>query len=223
MSENVEIEVESEVEEGKEVVDIELTEEQLDAILESLEESSVEDVDNKLFQNRYIYLNSGIEPETINEIVPIIHYYNLIDDQAGLEGEDRNDFITIYLNTQGGCVYSALNLYEEIKASRTPIKIILSGIAMSAGLVLFLATPHREMKDTATLLYHQARAEGLGGTIEDIERINYEFKRLQRICDELILKETSVTQKQLNKYNGKIKDWYIGKTEALKYGFIKED
>lgn len=203
---------------------IELTEEQLDAILAELgefEEDRLDDVPDKLFNERYIYLNGSIEPETIDEIVPMIHYYNSKDDNEEIPISKRKH-IKLFLNTQGGCVYSTLNIYEEIKASKTPIEIVLSGIAMSGGLILFLSSPYRSMKDTATLLYHEARTDHLGGTIEEIERTNFEFKRLQKMCDELIVKETKVTQKQLNKYKGKVKDWYIGKSDALKYGFISQ-
>lgn len=208
---------------GSDAVDIELTQAQLDEILEELgdKKDTLDDVPDRLFQDRNIYINSVIEPETIDEIVPLINYYNMMDDLHEIPVDERT-FIKIRLNTQGGCAYSALNIYEEIKASKTPVKMILSGVAMSAGVILFLSTPHREMKETATLLYHEGRSETSGGTIQEMERINVEFKRLQRIYDNLIIEETNITQKMLNKYNSKVKDWYINKSDAVKYGFVKK-
>lgn len=199
---------------------IEISEEEYALLMENLKKESVDDVEDVLFGERVIYLNDEVTTSTIDEIVPLIHYYNIRDNKAKLNPSEREP-LKIYINTRGGCLYSGLYISEEIQNSITPIITICNGIAMSAGLLIFLSSKDRRMGETATLLYHEARADNMGGTLVEIERIGYEFHRLQKIVDDIVVRETNVTQEVLDEHKGKINDWHLGKQEALKYGFIR--
>lgn len=213
MSENVE----------REVVDIELTEEQLDAILDELDGTeSIEDVNDVLFESRHIYINDVITSELANEISALVHYYNLTDERNEVELEDR-DCIKVILNTDGGCLHSSILIAQELRASKTPVKTICSGKAYSGGLLIFMSVSDREIGEFSELMYHEARTGeyGISGTFVEVNRSMKNFDRLQRVYDKLVTEGSNITQKQLNKYKNNVSDWFIDKEEAIELGVVK--
>lgn len=217
MSENVE---ESK---SKEIVDIELTEEQLDAILNELDETeSIEDVEDVLFESRYIYINDVIDSNLANQIVSLVHYYNLTDKREGIDIPDR-ETIKVMLNTDGGCLHSSILIAQVLRASETPVKTVCNGKAYSGGLLIFMAVPDREVGEFSELMYHEARTGeyGISGTFVEVGRSMKNFDRLQKVYDKLVIEGSNITQKQLNKYKNNVSDWFIDRDEAIELGIIK--
>lgn len=213
MSENVE----------REIVDIELTEEQLDAILDELDETeSIEDVADVLFESRHIYINDVITSELANEIVSLVDYYNLTDEKNDVSDDERVD-IQIVLNTDGGCLHSSILIAQTLRASRTPVKTICNGKAYSGGFLIFMAVQNREFSEFGEAMYHEARTGeyGIAGTFVEVNRSMKNFGRLQGIYDKLVIEGSNITQKQLNSYKNKVADWFIDKDEAIELGIVK--
>lgn len=118
-------------EEMKEIVDIELTEEQLDAILDGMEADTIDDVEDVLFEERVIYLSGAVDGDMSANIIPLIHYYNLQDDKNGLADDERVP-IKIFIDSEGGELYRGFNLLSSIERSETPVWTYLEGsIGMS--------------------------------------------------------------------------------------------
>lgn len=213
----------SEEKQRYETVDLELTEEQLDAILDGMEADTIEDVEDALFQNRHIYINDIIDSNLANEITTLIHYYNLTDERNEIDVSDR-ETIKVILNTDGGCLHSSILIAQVLRASKTPVKTICNGKAYSGGLLIFMSVPDREIGEFSELMYHEARTGeyGISGTFVEVNRSIKNFDRLQRVYDKLVIEGSNITQKQLNKYKNAVSDWFIDKEEAIKLGIVKK-
>lgn len=215
------------VDENDDVDVLEITEAELEAILEAYggaEEESIEDVEDVLFRDRTLYLHGEInEEETVSNIIPLIHYYNIRDRQDELSQDERIP-IRLHINSDGGCLHSSLLIAQEIRLSETPVITICNGKAFSGGLMIFMASKHREMAEFGQLMFHEARTGGYGvtGTLKEIGRSVDYYDKLQKFYDQLMMEDTKITQEQLDEHKGKISDWFIGKDEAVELGIVKE-
>jgi ATP-dependent Clp protease protease subunit len=131
---------------------------------------------------------------------------------------DVNKPISCYISTPGGCVASALLMYDSIKSCSCPIVTIGTGRVMSAG-ILLLAAGQRGMRfvtENTRLLMHQI-SSGMFGPISDMEASLAETKELQNIFYGLLSKETGVPTKTIMKDIGTT-DLYMSAEQAVKYG-----
>lgn len=126
--------------------------------------------------------------------------------------------ISVYINTVGGDVSSALLMYDAIKCVSCPVICIGTGRVMSAGLLLLAGGQHgmRFVTENTRLLMHQI-SSGMFGTIGDMETSLTESRELQKIFYGLLSKETGVSVKTLMKDIEK-GDFYMSAAEAVKYG-----
>ena len=75
------------------------------------------------YDNRILLLNDDISDNLIENCIIYILKWNQAD--KGLSTKDRKP-ITIYINSGGGDSIIAMQLVDVIKASMTPIKIVLT-------------------------------------------------------------------------------------------------
>ena len=111
-------------------------------------------------KNRVINIISDVTEELLDKEAQIIRW-NKEDEKNGVPVEDRKP-ITIRLYTYGGDANACLSFIDVMKLSKTPIKMVCMGIAMSAGALIFVSAPKgsRYITKHATILFH----EGSGGT-----------------------------------------------------------
>lgn len=198
----------------------ELEEENLllqEAILELAGETNIEEVENELFKNRYLYIHDEISQDTLSQISPIIDYYNLEDE--GLPKNERMP-IKIKIGTYGGEAYEALAIIDAIEASVTPVHAHVEGKSMSAGLFIWASAHKRSMGKRAVMMYHQIQLNGIGGTLQQVKKQIKEFERMQNILDELLNKRLNLSKKFLKKLNKKNEDWYIDYNMAKEFEMI---
>lgn len=195
------------------------SEDMLEEVVKSIEEGKTfdEKLEETLLEDgRIIYLHDDISEEMVNNTVPLIHYFNEVDKTIP---EDEREEIKIYINTDGGCVYSSMLIAQEIKNSVTPIKTVVNGRAYSGGLMIFMSSKNRELGSMGQLMYHEARY-GTQGTTSQVGRFSENVSRLQKYYDNIVMDGTKVTQEMLDEHKGKVSDWFIDKEEALELGIV---
>ena len=206
----------------KEIIDIELTEEQLDAILDGMEADTVEDVEDALFQQRTIYLSGAVDGDMSAHIIPLIHYYNSQDDKENIEPERRKP-IHIFIDSEGGELYRGFNLLSTIERSKTPVWTYLEGsIGMSMSFVLFLSGERRFMSRFGNLMYHELRAASDVQTLAEMKNTVRHYDRLQDKMDNYIVERTNIPLKKLRDQRKKNLDWYIDYDVAKRYGVFTD-
>lgn len=167
---------------------------------------------------RTIYLNDQISVETVEKVVPLIHLFNREDE--GLEDSEKIP-IKIYVNTVGGELYNGAVIQAAMENSKTPVHTYLEGgIAMSMGLILFLAGDVRFMSKRSHLLFHELRSGSDTSTLAEMKNTIKHYSNLQDKLDEFIVSRTTIPLKKLKKQRKKNLDWYIDFDTAKKYSMF---
>ena len=111
---------------------------------------------------------------------------------------DPQEPISIYLDTVGGSIYSALLIHDIIKISACPIEIIGCGKVFSAG-ILILAAGDKGMRyvtQNTRCMIHQV-SSGFSGSLSEINTTMNEIKYLQNKYADLLVKYTKMSKKQI--------------------------
>src|SRR5215204_113089 len=82
------------------------------------------DIYSRLLSERIIFLGQPIDDEIANSIVAQLMH---------LESDDPDKDISIYVNSPGGSLSSALAIYDAMRFVGPDIQTICFGIAMSGG------------------------------------------------------------------------------------------
>lgn len=169
-------------------------------------------------KERRIILNEDIMPSVMDTVAMQIKRFNFEDE--GKPIEERKP-IELHINSYGGSVYDGFGIVNAIVTSKTPVHAYCDGYAMSMGLAIFAAAHKRFAAPYSTFMYHEISTMVYGKN-EEIERVTVENKRLQKMYDSLILKNSNLTQKQLDSKRKQLKDWYFGAEDAKSFGLVHE-
>ena len=217
VNETVDIEKEEHVEV------LELTDEQLDALLNGADDiDPLDKVDRTLFDERIIYLTGEVNEQMVNNVVPMVHYYNALDDKYEIPIEDRSP-LKVYVNTGGGELYNGTAIQAAFEGSKTPIHTYAQGaVQMSMGLIIFLAGHKRFMSRHANFLYHELRSGMDVNTLAEMNNLVRHYSNLQDKMDKYIVERTKIPMKRLKNQRKKNLDWFIDFDTAKKYEMFDE-
>jgi len=142
-----------------------------------------------------------------------------LEQMTALEYLDSSRLITIYIDTYGGNVDSAMLIYDAIRICRCPISTIGIGKVMSAGSLILAAgdAGQRFITKNARVMIHQISG-GTGGPLTDMENDLKEVARLQDQYATLLASHTNNTKKKVIE-DIKV-DKYMTADEAKKYGIV---
>lgn len=161
-------------------------------------------------ENRVIHLFDDIGAETTGMVVKGI--------QLMLAKNKERD-IDIYINSFGGCPYSAFGLYNFIRTLKTvTINTYNIGCAMSAGSIIFMSGDNRYMYEDTVFMFHSV-ASGVDGKLFEIVTEAEECKKIQQQMCAIYAKHTNKTEKQwasLLKHENK----FYRSDIAVEYGII---
>ena len=170
------------------------------------------DIYSRLLKERIIFLGTPINDEIANLMMSqLIH----------LEGEDPEKDISIYINSPGGSVTSALAIYDTMEYIKPDVTTICMGQAASAAAVLLaagtkgkrFALPH------SRVLIHQPHG-GAEGQSVDIEIQAREIQRIRDLLDLILSEKTGQTIDKITKDTDR--DFIMTADEAKAYGLIDE-
>lgn len=175
-------------------------------------------------KERNIFFSGGVNEDSMKEISEKIIEINEDDEMMkkayALYNLTYNPKpIKIYIDSPGGTVYNMFGTVSIIEKSKTPVHTYCTGSAMSCGFVLLIAGHKRFCYEHGTVLYHQVSL-GPHGKLKDVDEEVLEAKRLQKKIDDLTLRRTKITKKQLKKAYKQKTDWFIPAEEAKELGIV---
>ena len=109
-----------------------------------------------MMDNREIFVNFDIDENLIVNSYDIIKWNK---EDKNIPIEERKP-IKIFINSDGGCLNSILNLIDTIKLSKTPIITIGMGKAYSAGGLLLMAGHKRYIYSEIQLSFFMMEVAG---------------------------------------------------------------
>ena len=182
-------------------------------------ENELPDPEQLLFyrqlEKREIWLDTDIDYESCAFIIQYIKYLNLA------EAEDKTP-IKIHIFSGGGSIEVMFMLYTAIRESEIPVWTINEGAAHSAAFIIFLAGDKRTMKPYAHFVAHEGSA-GMSGTARETKAAMADYEIDIANMRAIFAERTNLTEDEIQEKYDMTSDWYIRKTDALKYGIITEE
>lgn len=172
---------------------------------------SVEDrVEARLLQSHIHFLTGDIEEDNIRKTIQWLVYENLTNESKTL---------TLYINSQGGDLYSAFALIDVMRASKHVIRTIGLGSVMSAAFLIFVSgtAGHRIIAPNTGIMCHQysdsteGKHHDLKATMAEGENCNVRMLNIIETACELDAK--TIKRKLLNPT-----DVYLTAEQLLEYG-----
>lgn len=201
---------------GKNEETIELDSEALETIIsgcssvaQSFNYTWLDSFDMEDLDERRLYINDDIDDTIITDIGYHILRYNRLD--KGIKSEERQP-ITLYINTNGGSLYSANSLISLIENSITPVHTVNLGRCFSAGFLLFIAGKKRYALDNSIFLLHEGQNGDINATGKYFDRAAFEKNVIEKKVKEYVLDKTSITSKMYDR-NYRV-EWYMDSDKA---------
>ena len=180
---------------------------------QTTEEKDVTIVDNN------IYFYTDVSPKSIKEL--LVHIKELTKKNQIIAitlGIDPPP-INLYINSEGGCLYSALSIIDIISLNKVKINTIISGVCMSAATLILLSGHTRSMMPNSYMLIHNI-SSGFWGKMHEFEDEMKNLSELTKKLKEIYKKNSNITKTQLDKILKT--DVLIPASDCLKYGLIDE-
>lgn len=175
-------------------------------------DSPLEDEINRfLLLNSILILHGEINEENCNSAARKLIYLQL----------KKVKSVKIILNSVGGEVYHGLLLYntlEEMKKKGIEVIVEARGVCASMAVIILQGGKPRLASKYTRFLLHEASCWAYGKASE-VKEESEELEKVNTMLDEILVKESKMTLKELQKRTRK-KDWWISASEALKYGII---
>lgn len=127
--------------------------------------------------------------------------------------------LELTIATYGGDGYMMMHGYDIVNQNN--INTTIAGVAMSAGIALTLGGKHRKCYPNTIFMIHDA-FHVTWGKEKDIEIDLEQMKLLNERLFGIIVENTKITKKKLERIRDKKTDWYITAEEALKLGIVHE-
>ena len=134
------------------------------------------------------------------------------------------DIVEFRINSNGGDLFKFLEIYDLMERMKEEqgitFKARTSSHAYSAGMYLFCACDYRTMSKFGSLMYHELSMMRMD-KLSDLESETKRMNKIQKILDDIVTRDTGLTQEILDSYKGR--DFWLDFDEAVKYGIIKEE
>ena len=168
------------------------------------------DIWSRLLKDRIIFLGTEIDDQIANSIVAQLLF---------LESEDAQKDITLYINSPGGSVTAGLAIYDAMQYVRPDVSTVCVGLSASFGAVLLGsgAKGKRFILPNSRVMMHQPHG-GARGQATDIEIQAREIGKMKKLLNEIIVRHTGKTLKQVEKDTDR--DFYLGAEDAIAYGLV---
>lgn len=203
----------------------EVTEKELEKILSATEEELEEMFDETPTQinNETFFFDRGILfleeiCENTKNLISDIHFLNLKNKE--LPDDQKLDKIILKINSEGGCISTALNLIDEIRLSEIPVVGIVEGFCASSAVPVFLSCHERLYRENSTFLIHEQSLK-----IPDFMKYSQmkyymDFSKQKfKVFKNIILENSNLTEDKLKKLL-KQPDRFLSTEKAEKIGLL---
>ena len=131
--------------------------------------------------------------------------------------------IIIHINSNGGSVYdviAAVDTIQQYKNMGFQINTIIEGCAFSAATILASCGSKRFITENSTYMIHEMSSTGFSGKTSDIERLSESMKTTTEIFENLYVKTSKLTLKQIKRLMKS--EEHMNSKKVLELGLVDE-
>ena len=159
-----------------------------------------------------VFIDEVIADEVLNPVIQCIVSLNI--------NRPELEHITLFIDSPGGDVKSAMKLIDLMELSRIPVRTIGWGSVSSAAILIFMCGKQRLLAPNSQVLTHQATLNvgGMSAKIVDFESQQKEFRN---ICDRIVKiynKHTGMSEKEINNKVMRHHDVWLNAEQAIAFG-----
>src|SRR6056300_1917074 len=126
--------------------------------------------------------------------------------------------IRVHIMSEGGDVFSGLNMMNVLEKSRVKVTTIAQGACCSAATFLLLGGSERRMGKNAHILIHQLSTNGFWGKFEDLKNEMDSCSKFMDMITKVYGEKTEIPEKEFKKLMKK--DIYLNVEECIKYNVV---
>jgi len=167
--------------------------------------------DDSLDKLGVMMVMDDIKNESVKPIIEWIFKNNLSPSQP--------EYLTLIINSSGGCVSSAFALIDTMRGSGIPIHTIGLGEVSSSALMIFMAgeKKHRVLTPNTQILSHQY-SWGKYGKEHELLTAGKGFELTSKMIVDHYIKCTGLSEKKVREVLLPAHDVWLSASEAKKYG-----
>ena len=162
-----------------------------------------------------LFLTTEFDKEKVTPLVMSIAEYQLMPEEL------QPERITLFINSPGGAVDSALMLIDTMRTSSIPVDTFVTGMAASCGIITAMAGEHRMASWTSQLMSHQYAAGSRGKEHELYGRVK-SWEHTSEWMEIHYMKCTGLSRKKIRKHLLGPTDVWLNAGEALQFNIIDE-
>lgn len=173
-----------------------------------------EEIKKRFLSERKIFLWDSVTDETASDIVEKLLYLDMLDSSKE---------ITFYMSTPGGSISAGMSIYDTMKLIKSPIKVVVTGIAMSMGSILLSAAPKgkRFLFPSARVMIHQPLIMGeMSGSAVDMHIQAQELERMRQELNKILAEASGQPIEKISADTDR--DFFMTAQEAIDYGLADE-
>ena len=168
------------------------------------------EMQKRFMEERKIFLWDSVTDKSAAEIVEKLLYLDMLDHKKE---------ITLYLSTPGGSISAGMSIYDTMKLIKAPVKVVVTGIAMSMGSILLSAAPKgkRFLFPSARVMIHQPLIMGeMSGTAIDMHIQAMELERMRQELNKILAEASGQSIEKIAADTDR--DFFMTAEEAIEYG-----
>ncbi len=172
----------------------------------------ITDIFSRLLKDRIVFLGTPIDDVVANICIAQMLF---------LQGENRNQDVSLYINSPGGTITAGLAVYDTMQFVQCDIATFCVGQAFSMAAVLLAAgaPDKRHGLPHSRIMLHQPWG-GMQGTATDIGIQAEEILHMKRWLSDILAKHTGQPVERIEEDADR--DFYMSAQEAADYGIIDE-
>lgn len=166
-------------------------------------------IENKFLEERKVFLWGQVDDNSAEHVVSQLLYLDSISDED----------IEFYINSPGGYVTSGFSIYDTMRALRSDVSTICTGLAASMGSILLSGGTKgkRYIQDNAKVMIHQPSG-GAQGQASNIEIQAQEIVKTKELSAQILADNCGQDfDKVMKDFN---RDYWMNAQESLDYGIV---
>jgi ATP-dependent Clp protease protease subunit len=170
------------------------------------------DIFSRLLVDRIIFLGTPIDDIVANLIIAQVLF---------LQNENKNQDISLYVNSPGGHITAGLAVYDTMQFVQCDVATFCIGQAASIGAILLAAGAKgkRYALPHARIMLHQPWG-GMSGTATEIGIMAEEILELRKRLNDILVKHTGQPLERIERDVDR--DFYMSADDAKTYGIVDE-
>jgi len=170
------------------------------------------DIFSRLLVDRIIFLGTPIDDIVANLIIAQVLF---------LQNENKNQDISLYVNSPGGLITAGLAVYDTMQFVQCDVATFCIGQAASIGAILLAAGAKgkRYALPHSRIMLHQPWG-GMSGTATEIGIMAEEILELRKRLNDILVKHTGQPLERIERDVDR--DFYMSSDDAKAYGIVDE-